>query len=128
MENNQTNQIIKTREIIQKMIVNSKFIEIENNTGYSYFSGKTRLVKLLKTKKLITLEINQKIPNNLENLEGITKISYIQAHSKHLGTMKYLYKSNNSDNIEKIIKACLNQYNKDNKDNSNNSDNSKQVK
>ena len=100
-------------EIIKKSTEGTKFIEIENATGISWFAGKTRLVKLLKSKRGITLEINQKLDTELEKLDGMQKISYEMAHKKHLGTMKYLYKAIDEKQVALIVSSALLTYNTD---------------
>lgn len=97
-------------EIIQKTVAGTKFVEQDGSTGISWFEGKSRLVKLVKTKRNISLEINQDLAPELEALDGMEKISKTKAHQKHLGTMKYLYKTNEIKNILSIITNALENY------------------
>lgn len=82
-------------------------VENETSTGFSYFAGKKRLCKLLKTKKGVRLEINVKLPKELSGLDGMESISLAFAKKKHLGTMKHLYKSQDTKLIPKIMVEAI---------------------
>lgn len=84
-----------------------KIVEQEAKTGFSFFSGKTRLCKLLKTKRGVTLELNIKLPQNFKDTIGLENISAAQAHKKHLGTMKHLYKGNDASLVKELILASI---------------------
>jgi predicted lipid-binding transport protein (Tim44 family) len=90
-----------------------KMSESEVSTGHSFFSGKKRFGKLLKTKRGITLEINVELPKNIEEEFGLQKISRVMAHKNHLGTMQYCYKTQDVKNIKKLITAMVTQFKKE---------------
>lgn len=100
----------KSITIINKLIDSNKSLKIvaaDSKTGTSYFSGKKRLCKLIKTKRGVTLEINVVLPKEMKELSGMETISISTAHKKHLGTMKHLYRSEDSKQITNIMKAIL---------------------
>lgn len=84
-----------------------KLVEQEAKTGFSYFLGKTRLCKLLKTKRGVTLELNVKLPKKYDDTPGLQNISAAMAYKKHLGTMKHLYKGGDASLINSLIKAAI---------------------
>ena len=84
-----------------------KLVEQEAKTGFSYFSGKTRLCKLLKTKRGVTLELNVKLPKKYDDTPGLQNITAAIAYKKHLGTMKHLYKGGDASLINSLIKAAI---------------------
>jgi hypothetical protein len=100
-------------EMVGKVIKGSKIVAQESKTGISYFQGKKRLVKVLKTKRGLVLEINVSLPKAMESTEGLDKISAAMAHKKHLGTMKYLYKAADTKAVPAILKAAMEQFKKD---------------
>jgi hypothetical protein len=113
-----TNQVQKSNfemavEMVTKLVKGSKIVAQESKTGISYFEGKKRLVKVLKTKRGLTLEINVSLPKALEQGEGMVKISAAMAHKKHLGTMKYLYKAQDTKALGPILKAAMDQFKKE---------------
>lgn len=112
MENQKTNFEITVEEV-RKAVTGSKIVEQAGNTGTSWFQGKKRLVKVLNSKRGLTIEINVTLPKALEELDGMKKISAVEAHKKHLGTMKYMYKAPDTKQVSKIIKAAVTQFNKD---------------
>ena len=76
-------------EAIRKGIKGSKIVEAEGNTGWSFFEGKDRLGKVLKTKKGFVLEINVVLPETVEKQFVLQPLLASVAQKKHLGTMKY---------------------------------------
>ena len=86
---------------------NLKIRKQDNASGNSFFSGKDRLCKLLKTKRGISLEINVTLPKELQDLPGMEHISIAIAHAKHLGTMKHHYRSSDSNSVKTIINAII---------------------
>jgi hypothetical protein len=101
----------KASKIISREILinpDLKIVETSNASGNSYFSGKTRLFKLIKSKRGVSLEINVQLPKDLcKDLPGMEDISIATAHAKHLGTMKHHYRSSDSKEIERIIHAII---------------------
>lgn len=85
-----------------------KIVGTENASGNSYFSGKTRLFKLIKSKRGISLEINVSLSKEFcKEVTGMEDISIATAHQKHLGTMKHHYRSSDSKELTKIVHAIL---------------------
>jgi hypothetical protein len=110
----------KAVEIVKGLVVETKFIPQENKTGITFFEGKQRLVKIVKTKKNLKLEINLEMTKSLENkLEKgngiLQKISPALAHEKHLGTMKYLFTDNSEKDVKEIVTNLLKGYQTENK-------------
>ena len=107
----QVQESMKALGTIRTLIEGSKdlkIIENEASTGYSFFAGKKRLCKLLKTKRGISLELNVKLPASFsKDLEGMETISAAVAHKKHLGTMKHLYKSGTDTKVKEIMEQAL---------------------
>ena len=104
-------EYVKASRIIETEIhINPelKIVATENASGNSYFSGRTRLFKLLKSKRGISLEINVVLPKEFcKTLTTMEDISIATAHAKHLGTMKHHYRSSNANEVCKIIHAIL---------------------
>jgi hypothetical protein len=62
----------------------------------------------VKNKTKLNLEINVLLPKEfLEQFPSIRKISREEAIDKHLGTMKYHYKSDDISNLETIMRQVL---------------------
>lgn len=102
---------IKTLQIIRGIVLQDKaFVERAIGTGYSYFKGNTRLCKLVHSSKSIVLEINTVLPKDLVELRGMEKISPARAQKKHLGTMKYMYRTYDAGGIDRIVKAALEEF------------------
>jgi hypothetical protein len=98
--------VLIIRDLISKN-TDLKLIENESKTGFSYFAGKKRLCKLLKTKRGIRLELNVQLPKKFSDLPEMENISKDLAHRKHLGTMKHLYKSSNDKEIAQIMVEAI---------------------
>lgn len=100
----------KALAVIKAAISGIKDLNLDerpSETGVSFFAGKDRLCKLLKTKRGVTLEINVSLPKKLSDLPEMDTISTQMANKKHLGTMKHLYRSNDSKMIKEIITEAL---------------------
>lgn len=100
----------KAVKVIRELIAKSpdlKIIENESKTGFSYFAGKKRLCKLLKSKRGIRLELNVKLPKKFSDLPEMDNISKDLAHRKHLGTMKHLYRSSDDKQINAIMVEAI---------------------
>jgi hypothetical protein len=100
----------KAVKVIREMIAKAqdlKLVENESKTGFSYFAGKKRLCKLLKSKRGVTLEINVDMPKAFSEQPEVTNISKALAHQKHLGTMKHLYRSSDAKHIKVIMAQAL---------------------
>lgn len=106
-----TNQIKSTYEIaveeIQKATKGTKIAECEVATGISFFEGKKRLCKVLKSKKSIAMEINVNLDKATEEKFNLNKISPAMAHQKHLGTMKYMANIAEPKDAAILIKAMV---------------------
>jgi hypothetical protein len=88
-------------------IKGTKIVENEINTGISFFEGKKRLVKILKTKGNPSMEINVVLDKETEEKYGLTRISRKVAHEKHLGTMQYMAKINDIKLFPELIKKTV---------------------
>lgn len=115
MANQKTNYEL-ANEAVAKSIKGTKIIGQTISTGTSYFEGKTRLLKVLNTKKGISLEVNVILSKEIEEEYSLEKISYATAYKKHLGTMKYMVKLNDDKNLLKLIKAAVEEFKKSNQE------------
>lgn len=100
----------KSMTIINGLIAKNQGLKIvasESKTGWSFFSGKKRLCKLLKTKRGVTLEINVSLPQQFKEMAEMENISATMAFKKHLGTMKHLYRANDSKMVSAIMKEAI---------------------
>ena len=103
-----TNEYVGT-----KIGKSSKIVMNESKTGYSYFQGKNRLMKVLKSKKAVKVELNVQLSKEFldsvksDNEVIITDISIDLAKKKHLGTMKHMLQSNNPKALEKYIMESI---------------------
>ncbi|MDF2615380.1 MAG: hypothetical protein K0Q47_35 [Sedimentibacter sp.] len=84
-----------------------KIVPSDSKTGVSYFTGKKRLCKLIKTKRGVTIEINVALSEDLKKLPGMENISATTAYKKHLGTMKHIYKAPDSKQVSAIMKEAI---------------------
>jgi hypothetical protein len=95
-------------EAIRAIVKGHKsIVEQQAATGFSYFAGKKRLCKLLKTKKGVTLEINVPLSKKYSELQEMQSISLAVAKAKHLGTMKHLYRAPTAAMIKDIMVDAL---------------------
>ncbi len=94
-------------DLLNKKIEGTKIVGNEISTGFSYFEGKRRLTKILKSKKFITLEINVNLPAAVEKIFGLEKISKNSAKSKHLGSMVYFVNLNDTKLLDKLLTEIL---------------------
>jgi len=101
----------KSAAIINSLIAKNptlKIVASDSKTGISFFSGKKRLCKLLKTKRGVTLEINVSLPKDFtKDMTEMESISATTAFKKHLGTMKHLYRGNDAKLIPSIMKEAI---------------------
>lgn len=96
------------REILsQKQFSDLQIVENDAKTGISFFQGKDRLCKVIKSKRGLTIEINVLLPEILHDIPGLTYISKEEAHRKHLGTMRHIYKGTDTKDIKKIMSAAV---------------------
>jgi hypothetical protein len=85
----------------------TKIVESEISTGTSFFEGKKRLCKVLKSKKSLAIEVNVTLDKATEEKFNLTKISYATAKAKHLGTMKYLVNLVETKDMALLVKAMV---------------------
>ena len=85
----------------------TKIVSSEISTGTSFFEGKKRLCKVLKSKKSIAIEINVVLDKATETKYNLNRISLATARSKHLGTMKYMANIPNVNDIAALVKAMV---------------------
>lgn len=85
-----------------------KFVETDTKTGFSYFAGKKRLCKLLKTKRGISIEFNVDLPEELtKDNPDFKLVSAATAHKKHLGTMKSYFRTADLKELTKVMTAAI---------------------
>ena len=108
----------KAYEVVNKKVMaekSLKFVETEAKTGFSYFAGKKRLCKLLKTKKGISLELNVELPKELtKDNPNFKLVSADMAHKKHLGTMKSYFRTTDMKELTKVITAAIQSFKESN--------------
>ena len=106
MSNQKSNYEI-ANENVRTSIKGTKIVESEISTGTSFFEGKKRLCKVLKSKKSLAIEVNVTLDKATEEKFGLTKISYATAKAKHLGTMKYLVNLTETKDMVILVKAMV---------------------
>ena len=99
-------------EEMTKLMENSKLVGQQLSTGVSYFEGTDRLLKILKSKKSVKIEINIPLNKTIETEFNLTKISTKMAYEKHLGTMKYFVILTDEKQINKLLKILITEFNK----------------
>ena len=122
MENNTKLNYEMVKEYTDSKIgKTSKIVVNESKTGYSYFQGKNRMIKVLKSKKAVKVEVNIQLGKEfLESVKGddkviITDISIDLAKKKHLGTMKHILQTNDVKSLEKYITYIIKEFKELNK-------------
>lgn len=115
MANQKSNYEI-ANEAVLKLLKGTKIIGQEISTGTSYFEGKNRLLKILNTKRGISLEVNVVLPKEVEIEFNLEKISAATAYKKHLGTMKYMVKLNDDKQLPKLLKSVVEEFKKSNQE------------
>lgn len=100
---------ISTAEF-NKLLKGTKIVPNEISTGISYFEGKDRIIKILKTKKSSKIEINIILPTEIETKFNLKKISAQTAYKKHLGTLKYYANINSETELKKLLKIIISEY------------------
>lgn len=94
-------------ENVTAAIKGTKLVQQENSTGTSFFEGKKRLCKILKSKKSLSIEINVILDAETEKEYSLTRISAKVAHEKHLGTMKYMARIPDVKMLPKLLKTMV---------------------
>jgi hypothetical protein len=89
--------------LTQKQFEGLKLVENEAKTGVSFFQGKDRLCKVIKSKRGLAIEINVLLPEEMQGIAGLTHISKTEAHQKHLGTMRHIYRGTDMKEVRKIM-------------------------
>lgn len=99
----------EVRKIIKRKEFRSlNLVEGDTKTGITFFRGKDRLCKILKTKSHLRIEINVELPEEISSISGMEYISPERAYEKHLGTMRHIYRGNDIKEIKKIMLAAVN--------------------
>ncbi len=88
-------------------IKGTKIVEQENSTGISFFEGKKRLCKILKSKNSLSIEINVTLDAETETKFNLTRITAKVAHQKHLGTMKYMARIGDPKELPELLKSMV---------------------
>jgi hypothetical protein len=94
-------------EVVEKIVKNEEIFKVENGSGFSFFKGKKRLLKVLKNKKSFMLEINVLFDRNFEKENDLKRLSLIEKKEKKLGSMWYYKNSMDIKEMEKFVKDCL---------------------
>jgi hypothetical protein len=101
----------KAYKLIQEKIEkkeNLKIVETDNSSGFSYFSGRQRLFKLLRSKRGVSLEINIQLEKEFtKEFPEMEDISIAKAKAKHMGTMKHHYKASDVSKLSKILDKII---------------------
>lgn len=109
--NSNISEFEKSLKAIRSVVKKDKsFVEKPITTGYSYFRGNTRLLKLVNNVEEVVIEINVDLPENIANLPGMKYYTKEQAYNMHLGTVKYIYTSNDATNVKEIVQAAFEQF------------------
>jgi hypothetical protein len=94
----------KTLSEIRKLIPQGKFMEKENKSGITFFGdNKTRLLKMVETKKGLRIEFNVPVPK----VDGLQTLSEEDAKEKHMGTCRWIYTGDNVEDVKKLVKEAL---------------------
>jgi hypothetical protein len=96
----------------QKEFKGLKVVENNSKTGVSFFQGKNRLCKVLKTKRGLSIEINVSLPETLKKLDGMQTIPADVAHKKHLGTMKHMFHGIDASKVKLIMSEAIKEFQK----------------
>lgn len=107
VELNQSEKAVEVIRSLIKSVDGLKLKEHASKTGFSYFTGKKRFCKVLKTKKGAKVEINVVLPKKLSSIPEIETISLDKARKLHLGTMKHILKSNDEKLIKEVLSAAF---------------------
>jgi len=94
-------------DLVDVSIKGSKIVGGEISSGKSYFEGKKRLCKILKSKKGYSVEINVRFDKVIEKEFGLRFIMLEERKVKKLGSMKYFYSSNKLEDVKKILKLMV---------------------
>lgn len=91
-----------------------KSYEKELSTGWTFFEGRDRLLKLMDTGSskngFIHMELNVLPSKHLQEVDGLTLINHGRAKKKKLGTVKAVYKGADKDLVVELIKDAINNF------------------
>ena len=94
-------------DLLEKEIEGSKIVGGEVSSGKSFFEGKKRLCKILRSKKGFSVEINVRFSKEVEKEFGLRFIMLEERKVKKLGSMKYMFSSNKLEDVERILKLMV---------------------
>lgn len=100
---------------IQRILQSDRFqglsvVPSEGQTGTSFFHGKQRLCKVLKTKRGLRIEINVPLPKEIASLEALQEIEKETAYNKHYGTVRHIYRGDDLKEINMIMMAAVEEF------------------
>jgi len=93
--------------VVKKLVIGKEIFEVVNSSGFSYFKGKKRVLKILKNKKGYKIEINVEFSKEIEKKYGLVKLSLKEKVEKKLGSMWYYYENLDIKKMEEMIKDIM---------------------
>ena len=93
--------------VVKRLVIGKEIYEVVNSSGFSYFKGKKRMLKILKNKKGYKVEINVEFSKEVEKKYNLIKLSIKEKIDKKLGSMWYYYESLEMGKMEEMIKDIM---------------------
>jgi len=93
--------------VIKKLVIGKEIFEVVNSSGFSYFKGKKRMLKVLKNKKGYKIEVNVEFDKEVEKKYNLVKLSIKEKIDKKLGSMWYYFECLEIKKMEEIIKDIM---------------------
>ena len=93
--------------VMKELVIGKEIYEVINSSGFSYFCGKKRILKILKNKKGYKIEINVEFDEEIEKKYNLVKLSLKEKVEKKLGSMWYYYESLEMKKMKEIIKEIM---------------------
>lgn len=91
-----------------RKIIPKEFSEKENKSGVTWFGPKrTRLLKVVETKKGIRIEFNVEVDSNVPGMITYTKE---EAKEKHMGTCRWIYTGGDMELVKKLVKQAVERF------------------
>lgn len=109
--NNELLHDVAVRQI-QEVLASDRFQGLSvvlspGQTGTSFFQGKDRLCKVLKTKRGLRIEINVGLPDKIAKIDGMETIEPETAYLKHYGTVRHIYRGEDIPAIKMIMTEAV---------------------
>ncbi|MDF2615475.1 MAG: hypothetical protein K0Q47_130 [Sedimentibacter sp.] len=90
-------------------VIGKDFEKRERKTGITYVKDGKRILKAVKTGKVLVVEFNAEVESDVD---GLTKYTEEQAKQKHLGTTKAVYDGGDTKVVTKLVKEALKNFGK----------------